>query len=129
MLSDVTTLASLVQQTPALVVGILGLLFGGWSYRQGRRAIAAAEARLGVSAVRQGKRLGAAENALGLLDMRRRITEDELLDAGIRLSYWPPDGPDQRRPADAEGQAHDVTDTEFAPTIPPLPERLSRHRR
>lgn len=131
MISDVTSLASLVQQAPALAVAILAMLFAAWTYRQARKTIAQAEARLGLSAVRQGKRLGAVEKIVGLLDMRRRITEDELWDRGIRLSYWPPDGPDQPSRRD-EDQADDVDDgepsTDFAPSIPPLPD-MARHRR
>jgi cbb3-type cytochrome oxidase subunit 3 len=135
VLSDAATLASLIQQAPALLVAVLSLLFSGWIYRQSRRSAAASEARQAVSAVRQGKRIGAVEKAVGMLDMRRRITEFELEDVGIRLSMWPPDG----RPAPArderaeEGypdeQAEDGgPSTAARPAMPPLPE-MSRHRR
>src|SRR4051794_13993713 len=117
MLSDVVTLAALVQQAPALVLAAVALLFAGWTFRQARRADAALEARLAVSAVRQGKRLGQAEHTLGLLDMRRRIVEEELAEDGIRLSYWPPDGrrsprPDPRDDRDDADRDRDDRDTD-----------------
>lgn len=131
MVSDVFTIAALVQQAPALAVAICALAFAAWSFRAHRKALAQAEARLSLSAVRQGKRLGRLEHVTGLLDMRRRITEDELWDRGIRLSYWPPDGPDQPARRDDDDQADDDADgpsTAFRAEIPPLPD-MARHRR
>lgn len=130
-MSEVTSIASLVQQSPALALAVVALLAALWTFRQSRRAIAEAEARAGVSAVRQGKRIGALEKGHGLLDMRRRITEDELLDYGIRLSYWPPDGhPEARPPLERdEDRAEDAEPaTEARPSIPPLP-AYPHHRR
>lgn len=132
MVSDVLTLSSLLQQAPALVVAILALLFAGWTYRQSRRAIREAEDRLALSAVRQGKRLGRVEQITGLLDMRRRITEEELYDVGIRLSPWPPDGLRPRDPRDDDDPDPAPTPletTEYStPPVPPLPD-MARHRR
>lgn len=142
MLSDVTSLAGLVQQAPALAVAAVALLFAGWTYRQARRALAAAEHRLTSSAIRQGERLGKLTRAVDMLDLRRRIIEDELLDAGLRLSFWPPDGPEQRRPAENYPDDTDRDDTDRADDdgphtaaapylpVPPLPEGFAaRHRR
>jgi hypothetical protein len=135
MISDVVTLSSLVQQAPALVVAVLALMFAGWTYRQSRRAVAQAEARTSVSAVRQGRRLGTAEKRIELLDMRRRITEWELEDVGIRLSIWPPDGirrrdedkdDDPAGPADVDPDPR--TSAYETPPVPPLPD-MARHRR
>lgn len=123
MVSDMTSIASLVQQAPAMAVAILALLFGIWSHRQKGRSNVELEARLGVSNVRQGRRLGAAETAIKLLDMRRRITEEELSGHGIRLSPWPPDGPLPYPRDDDEDQAVDL-DTAHLETqyfIPPRP--------
>lgn len=145
MLSDVVTFAALAQQAPALVLAAVALLLALWGYRQARRADAALEARLAVSGVRQGKRIGKVEQGVLLLDMRRRITEEELADDGIRLSYWPPDG---RRSSGRQLLEDDPRQENFPPDddlddgdapltearripIPPLPphEGIARHRR
>lgn len=130
MLSDTLTLAALVGQAPALVLAAAALAFAGWAFRQSRRADTALEARVSGSNVRQGERLGRVEHDLGLLDMRRRITEEELYEIGIRLSFWPPDGAYQPR-ARRDEEDRDALDdtTRAAPSIPPLPESVSRHRR
>lgn len=142
MLSDVVTLAALVQQAPALVLAAVALLLALWSYRQARRADVALEARLSVSAVRQGQRLGKLEQDVALLDMRRRITEEELAEDGVRLSYWPPDGRKssgrqllERGPAPQDFLPEDQDDprTDYVPASPPVPplspDVAARHRR
>lgn len=143
MLSDVTTVAGLVQSAPALAVAVCALLFAAWSFRASRKNLERAESRLGLSAVRQGKRLGRLETGLRLLDMRRLITEEELGDVGIRLSYWPPDGrrgyarddrDDDRDDEDTadEDQADDdgpLTEARRIPVPPLPPEVAARHRR
>jgi hypothetical protein len=99
MLSTAADLAQLATAAPWLAVSALALVAVAWTYRQARRAVRAAEDRADLSAARQGKRLGQLEKALALLDLRRRQVEDVLLDEGVELPIWPPDGPDQRRAA------------------------------
>jgi hypothetical protein len=144
MLSDVVTFAALAQQAPALVLAGVALLLALWGYRQARRADTLLEARLAVSGVRQGKRLGKVEQDVLLLDMRRRITEEELAEDGIRLSYWPPDGrkssgrqllEDDPRQEDFPPEDPDDPDVPFTEArripVPPLPphDGIARHRR
>lgn len=138
MVSDVTTVAGLVQQAPALAVAVCALLFAAWSFRAHRKALAQAEARLGLSAVRQGKRLGRVETGLQLLDMRRLITEEELADIGVRLSYWPPDGRRGYAHDDRDDDQVDEDDVEpmtearripVPPLTPAATEAAARHRR
>jgi hypothetical protein len=144
MLSDVVTFAALAQQAPALVLAAVALLLALWGYRAARRSDVDLEARLSVSNVRQGKRLGKVEQDVALLDMRRRITEEELAEDGIRLSYWPPDGRkssghqllenDPRQedfpPDDPDDDDAPLTEARRVP-VPPLPphEGIARHRR
>ena len=143
MFSDVVTFAVLAQQAPALVLAAVALLLALWTYRQARRSDVALEARLTASNVRQGERLGKVEQATSLLDMRRRITEEELAEDGVRLSYWPPDG---RRssggqllerglrqedfPPDDQGDAEEpLTEARRIPVPPLPPHEFTRHRR
>lgn len=135
MLSTAADLAQLAQMAPWLAVSLLSLLASLWVYRQSGKRLQAAEDRLQGSANRQGERLGELEHTTGLLDLRRRITEEELLEDGIRLSHWPPDGP---RPQPAprrydDDQADEEPRTNFVPSSPPVPPLPSdigaRHRR
>jgi hypothetical protein len=135
MLSDAADLARIAQSAPWIAVGVLALVAAAWVYRQSRRAIAAAKAEMQLSALRQGKRLGELEKVCELLLLRRRQVEWELLDMGVELPYWPPDGPEQPRPRrrqPVEDQADDEP-TDYSPPrvpVPPLPADLgARHRR
>jgi hypothetical protein len=133
MLSTAADLASLAQAAPWLAVGVLTLVAAAWVYRQGRRQNALTRAELQTSAVRQGKRLGELEKVCELLLLRRRQVEYELLNLGVELPYWPPDGPDQPRPRRREPAAVDQADEDTAyapPRVPPLPADIgARHRR
>jgi hypothetical protein len=87
------------------------------------------------SARPQGERLGDLERRLTLEQTRRRQIEAVLIDDGLRLPYWPPDGPNQYRPtlrADDDRDDRELLDqapaTAHAPSIPPLPE-YPHHRR
>lgn len=135
MLSDAADLAQLAQLAPWLAVSLLALFAVGWVYRQSRRQLAAAEERQRESNRRQGERIGELEQTVGLLDLRRRQVEWVLLDEGLELPYWPPDGPQQprarRRDVD-EDQDDAGPRTAAAPylPVPPLPEGIAaRHRR
>lgn len=107
------------------------------------------------SARLQGERIGELERRASLEQTRRRQVEAVLLDDGLRLPYWPPDGPNQPRisrwepsPVDDHDDHHDDHDdhrddvddlderypqTYAVPAVPPFsPEeasRLARHRR
>lgn len=134
MLSTAADIAQLASAAPWLAVGALSLVAAAWVYRQGRRAVKTAEDRCAVSAMRQGKRIGELERAAGLLDLRRRQVEWELIDLGVNLPPWPPDGPPPPpRPRQAaEELVDDDPATDFAPRIPvpPLPADIgARHRR
>jgi hypothetical protein len=150
VLGDVLTLTALAQQAPAMVLGAVALFLALWGYRQARRADTLVEARLSVSQVRQGERLGKLTTAVELLDMRRLIVEEELTDLGVRLSYWPPDGRKYAsRPARGDASAgppehddHRADDDDpagYGPPetearripVPPLPphDAIPRHRR
>lgn len=80
-----------------LGAGVLALFAAAWVYRQGRRAVQAAEERCAASARAQGERLGALEQQLALLNLRRRQTEAQLVEQGIELAYWPDDDDGQPR--------------------------------
>jgi hypothetical protein len=88
------------------------------------------------SARPQGERLGQIERLVESERTRRRQAERELYERyGVELPYWPPDGPNQPRPApryrdDDEDQADELPDarTRSAPSIPPLPD-YPQHRR
>jgi hypothetical protein len=140
MLSTAADALAVAQAAPWLAVGVLALVAAAWVFRQGRRSLQAAEDRLSLSAVRQGKRLGELTQQVGLLDLRRRQVEWVLVDEGLELPYWPADGPDQPRPRPRprrdvdEDQADELTEhgTTERPRIPvpPLdPEVAARHRR
>lgn len=134
MLSDAADLARLAQIAPWLAVGVLSLVAAAWVYRQSRRAVLAAENRALASAARQGRRLGELEKLTGLLDLRRRQVEAALLDEGVSLPYWPPDGPQQAR-ARARDVDEDLADDELETIqrripVPPLdPAMAGPHRR
>lgn len=132
MLSTAADLTQLAAAAPWLAVGVLSLAVAAWVYRQGRRAVKAAEDRCAVSAVRQGKRIGDLEHTVGLLDLRRRQVEWELLDQGLELPPWPPDGAPRPRPRNTPDEVAGGPDTEYAPRVPvpPLPADVAaRHRR
>jgi hypothetical protein len=87
------------------------------------------------SARPQGERLGQIERLVESERTRRRQAERELYERyGVELPYWPPDGPNQPRPAprpyDDEDRADEPADarTRSAPSIPPLPD-YPQHRR
>jgi hypothetical protein len=85
------------------------------------------------SARPQGERLGALERLVKSERTRRQQAERELYERyGIELPYWPPDGPNQSRPA-PEAPAPHLSDeqeppTARAPSIPALPD-FPHHRR
>lgn len=74
-------------------------------------AIAGAVARRqGLSARRQGSRIGGLEQLARTERIRRRQLEAVLREHGIRLPYWPDDPPEfytPITPADDDGQAAD----------------------
>lgn len=91
------------------------------------------------SARPQGERLGELERRQDLERTRRLQLEAVLAGYGVDLPYWPPDGPNQRRPApaprhrdDDEDQADELEPADLrtreSPSIPPLPE-YPQHRR
>lgn len=95
------------------------------------------------SARPQGERLGEIERRQELERTRRRQVEALLLDLGVQLPYWPPDGPNQPRPRpyrdDMADELDDPADDvdELGPEtiarrvpVPPLPDDVgARHRR
>jgi hypothetical protein len=100
-------------------------------------ALAAAIARRITrrSARPQGERLGTLERLVESERTRRRQVEAQLVDLGVPLPYWPPDGPNQPRPSRRE-DVEDLADeddrdrwpmTTEAPR-PPLPPMQSRSR-
>jgi hypothetical protein len=136
MLSTAADLVSLAAAAPWLAVAVLSLLLCLWVYRQGRRGLAELRKDCAGSARAQGERIGQLERDVDLLSVRRRQIEAALEDDGLRLPWWPPDGP---RPRDIvredRGPAEPYT-TEASsplPPVPPFPEdeaaRLARHRR
>lgn len=135
MLSAAADFAQLTQVAPWLAVGLLALVASAWVYRQNRRNLAALEARLQGSNVRQGKRLGIVEHDIGLLDLRRRQSEWELADRyGIELPMWPADGPPPNRARRRDDE--ELVDELFPATearripVPPLDPAVAarRHR-
>jgi hypothetical protein len=85
------------------------------------------------SARPQGERLGELERRLDLEQTRRKQIEAVLIDDGLRLPYWPPDGPNQYRPRrdadDDRDDRRDAPSTALDPLpIPPLPD-YPQHRR
>jgi hypothetical protein len=143
MLGAAADLAQLAGAAPWLAVGALCLAASAWIYRQQRRGLVEARRESAASAARQGKRLGELERETALLKLRRQQVEWVLLDLGIPLPMWPPDGPDQPRPRRRnvdEDLADDVDEdladdvepmtTERRIPVPPLPLDLgARHRR
>ena len=136
MLSTAADVLSLAQAAPWLAVGVLALVAAAWVYRQSRRAVRELRDESARSAASQGKRLGELEKAVGLLDLRRRQVEAALLDEDVELPYWPPDGPQQRRPRRRDVD-EDYADDELGPEtiqrripVPPLelPDRLPTRR-
>jgi hypothetical protein len=96
------------------------------------------------SARPQGERLGEIERRQELERTRRRQIEAVLLDLGVPLPYWPPDGPNQPRPRPAPAPLDDELDDDQADQleelgpetmtrrvpVPPLPADVgARHRR
>jgi hypothetical protein len=95
------------------------------------------------SARPQGERIGDLERQFYLERTRRRQVEAVLLDLGVPLAYWPPDGPNQPRPRPAPAPLDDEDDDqaddfeELGPEtiarrvpVPPLPADVgARHRR
>lgn len=135
MLSTAADVAQLASAAPWLAVGALSLVAAAWVYRQSRRAVRVAEDRCARSAARQGERLGKLEKTAGLLDLRRRQVEWTLLELGVELPPWPPDGPPPaRRRRDDEDQGDvfvepNATEVRRVP-VPPLPDGVgARHRR
>lgn len=115
-------------------------------------AAAGVARRLTGSLRRIGERAGELERVTESERTRRRQVEAELTALGVRLPYWPPDGPYQPRPVTSASVADDGYDDEdpaddddgWAPApapetdvrpipVPPLPpaERViaARHRR
>lgn len=88
------------------------------------------------SARTQGERLGELERRAELERTRRLQVEAVLADYNVDLPWWPPDGPNQRRPEpryrdDDRDQVDDRDDapaTTRAPSVPPLPD-YPHHRR
>jgi hypothetical protein len=90
------------------------------------------------SARPQGERLGELERLVLLEQTRRRQIEAVLIDDGLPLPYWAPDGPNQyrgrpRRDVDEDDRRDDRRDeppsTALDPLpIPPLPD-YPHHRR
>lgn len=129
MLSTAADLTQLAQLAPWLAVGIVCLGAAVWVYRQQRR-----------SARDQGERLGELERRAESERDRRRQVEAVLIDLGVPLPWWPPDGPDAPRARlrwrEDEDQADDPdrlspeTEVRRVP-VPPLPDSptLARHRR
>lgn len=69
----------------ALALTLLGIV---WRVARAARA----------SAQRQGERIGELEKRAALERTRRLQVESVLIDDGLRLPYWPPDGPIEYRP-------------------------------
>jgi hypothetical protein len=136
MLSTAADALQLAQAAPWLAVGVLSLLASAWVWRQNRRQLAALKDEVARSGRHQGERLGDVEDRCGLLDLRRRQVEWVLLDDGLELPYWPPDGADQPRPRRRRDVDEDLAD-ELSPEtiarrlpVPPLdPAVAARHRR
>jgi hypothetical protein len=137
MLGDVLDLVKLTVAAPWIAATVVSLVTCAWLYRQYRRGLTDLDARLSLSAARQGERLGKLEKVSELLALRRRQVEAELIDLGVDLPYWPPDGPTQPRarlrPRADEDLADEPTAAEFARSrvpVPPLPADIgARHRR
>lgn len=121
-------LGNATAETPLLVLIAGGLL--SVAAFVGRRAAASMQ--------RQGRRIGAVENALKLERTRRRQLEQCLRELNVPLPYWPDDPPGLYRPTRLAPPLEDDGDepytTEAArPPVPPFSpderERLARHRR
>lgn len=97
-----------------LGAGVVALFAAAWVYRQGRRAVKAAEDRCARSATRQGERLGDLEREVALLQLRRRQTEYQLTAEGVGLPWWPPDGEPTRQPVDDPPPTRFLTEQERA---------------
>lgn len=136
MLSTAADLAQLAGTAPWLAVGLLSLVASAWVYRQSRRALQTLRDDVARSATSQGRRIGDTEKLTGLLDLRRRQVEAVLLDEGVALPYWPPDGPQQQRPRRPLEVDEDLADDLGPETmqrrvpVPPLDPAVARgHRR
>lgn len=115
-MSELSALAhSGVPEWIALAVTLLGI---AWRVARGARA----------SAQRQGERIGQLERRADLEQTRRQQIESELIDDGLRLPFWPPDGPIERqlRPAPRIYDDADVEPVTAEVHRPPVP--ASRHR-
>jgi len=93
-------------------------------------AIAGAVARRqGLSARRQGARIGALEQLARTERIRRRQLEQVFREQGIKLPYWPGDPPEfytPTAPADDDDQAADDLDTAHLETQYFTRDRLTR---